>query len=255
MVEDLPRFIKSLVDAVNDELNNQSLETLLQAQCSGDFSKTLIDVMKGKSVEAKYDLELNTDILNAFIKIFNNEYLLSEKLFLFEDTDLRDVGHYILRYSENIFEINEELRHNKEFEKILYLSIKFADETRDFHEVRNRLKYFISLNKFVSKIEAREEIGKLVFNVFKFCHPTQYLKSNPGRNLLLEKMHEIAVPVLEAYLDYILNNEFNYEAEIYYLEKNQKFWLGIINSKFKAIQSIQSIQDKIRKIKELNESA
>lgn len=239
LVEDLPSFIESLVEAVSIELNTQSLGNLFESQGNEDFCKILMAVMVGESYEVKYDIDLNTDILNAFIRIFNNEYLLSEEPFNFEDADLKDAGPYMLIYAIDIFEINQELRSSTEFNKLLNLSIKFADKTGDFYEVRDRLEYFINLNRFVTELEIDKELGKYLFNIFKFCHPTQFMKSNPGGRLLENKIAELAIPIVENYLDYILNHNFDRENEIFYLEDVHVFWLRRIKSKFANAVRIQ----------------
>ena len=234
IVEDLPTFVENLVEAVTNELNNKSLETLFEAANAEEFSKIMMVTISGESYEVRYDFGLNTDILNAFIKIFNNEYLLSKEPFNLDDTDLSDIGQYMLRYVVKIFEKNSELITTIEFTKILNVAIKFANETGGFYEVKNRLEYFLDLNKFVIELEIDKGLGENLYGVFSFCHPTQYMKSNPGGRLLEDRIMDLAEPVIVNYLDYILNHNFDRDEEILFLDKVHKYWLNLIQSKFEA---------------------
>lgn len=232
LVKDLPTFVENLSEAVTNELNSTNLESLFESTVTNDFKNIMMAVVNGEEYDVIYDSDLNNDILNAFIKIFNNEYLLTRDPFNLEESDLNAVGLYMLKYAVEIFEENSELISTIEFKKILYISIAFANKTGDFYGVRNRLEYFLDLNSYITNLDLDEEFGENLYEVFGFCHPTKYLKSNPGGRLLEERIRDLSIQVVKNYLEYILLNNLDEEEGTIYLDSVHKYWIKLIKMKF-----------------------
>lgn len=244
VVEDLPTFIENLVESVNNERESKSLENLFEMETGGDFGRIMMATISQEYCDVTYDPNLYTNILNAFIKIFKDEYLLSMDPFNLKDFDFSSIGEYILDYTVDIFEKNNELIETKEFNEILHIAIEFADRTRDFYSIKYRLKAFIDLNKYITQLEEEELLAKQLYSVFGYCHPTQFLKSNPGGNLLKERIQDLNIQVIKAYLEYILKHNIDSYEETIYLDNVHKYWLNLIETKFKAPE-IRELIDQI----------
>ena len=79
--------------------------------------------------------------------------------------------------------------------------------------------------------------------MFGYCHPTQYLKSNPGGRLLEERIRDLAEPIIIKYFDYILNHNLDEEEGTIYLDNVHKYWLDLIKSKFDIPKIQKQIED------------
>lgn len=60
-----------------------------------------------------------------------------------------------------------------------------------------------------------------MFKMFSSCHPTQYLRSNPGGRYLLDHLNQISMYHIRNYLQYIIREQ----DDDYRLPSLQKYWI------------------------------
>lgn len=232
LVKDLPSFIETLHLAIEQELKSASLESLLKCQISHEFSDVLVSVVKGEKIDAKSKLSLNKDLIIAFIKIFKNDFIITKEPFGLKESDISEVGLYILDFSNKILEKNPEISGSKECEELLNIAIYFTWSTGDFYDIKYRLEKFINLSMHFKSIELNDDFCKNLYGVFESCHPTKYLRSNPGGKLLESRLSDIPKFIIMSYLKTIELKNYDKDDGLIYVDNVHKYWIEKIKEKF-----------------------
>src|SRR5690625_2915945 len=208
----LPGFIEQLVEEVETEKASTSISSLLEYQdeISPDFTRALISAVnpdeKNKPIsDHKY---INEGILEAFIKIYKGPYILNEEPFNIEIEGSKldhKIGLGIFDYTLKIVKADPSLTILDDYIELANLSLDFVNHTSDFYGVETRLERFISLSKLIEENEHNQdnEVGELMYEVLDYCHPTKYLRSNPGGRYLVDNLRDISEYHISLYLNFI----------------------------------------------------
>ncbi|WP_223596779.1 SIR2 family NAD-dependent protein deacylase [Neobacillus bataviensis] len=256
--EDLPSFVEELSNAIRIEKESADLSLLFDTLSEEPrFAETLMKVINEEDADSINNKNLNLDFIRAFNKIFTSPFILNEKPFKKDILELNTkIGYSIMDYSIKILDINPEIASEDIYLEFVKKSLKYVNETTDFHGKRNRAQRFIGLSKHINRDDYDIETGKLMYGMFGSCHPSQYLYSNPGGRFLLEHLHQIPSYYLLSYLCYIIKDV---EEDEYYLPINhiQKYWIEKIREisagKPSVLEVIEKIDDIRKKRKEAEE--
>ncbi|MBM7652994.1 SIR2 family NAD-dependent protein deacylase [Neobacillus cucumis] len=248
--ENLPSFVEELSNAIRNEKESADLSLLFDTLSDEPrFAETLVKVINGEEPDLINNKSLNLDFIRAFIKIFTSPFILNEEPFKKELVDLNSkIGYSIMDYTIKILGINPEIASEDTYLEFVKKSLKYVDETTDFHGKRYRAERFIGLSKHINRDDYEIETGKLMYQMFGSCHPTQYLYSNPGGRFLLEHLHQIPSYYLLSYLYFIIHDV---EEDEYYLPINhiQKYWIERIREKAAGKPSVLEVIEKIDEIR------
>jgi len=250
--EDLPSFVEDLSNGISMELASTSLSSLFENYLISSeprFADTLVKVINGDEPDYHENRRLNIDYIRSFNKIYNSPFILNEAPFNKDITYLEPtIGLSIFDYTLKIVENDYEITSHPTFIELVNHSLDYIDQTSDFYGIEYRLKRFISLSKHIEIEDADLEIGQSMYNMFSACHPTQYLRSNPGGRYLLDYLHQISRYHVKSYLHYILSEQ----EEDYRLPLLQKYWINKIQEKFISKKDIISLIEAIENYEEEN---
>jgi hypothetical protein len=252
-VDNLPNFVKELAEQVKIEKSSTDLSSLLEYYQELDqhnFTKVLLDVVNNQDSKVYHNKELNKNLLIAFHKIYKGPYILTRPPFNKEvvgDTLDPDIAYSIFNYIKKITEEDNYLLETEEYFNIVNDSLDYICKTNDFYGINTRVSFFIDFSNKVNKDGFDLEIGEKVYNMFSSCHPTEYLRSNPGGRTLQSNLTKIGDFYIKSYLHYIINE---LEEEVL-PNRIQRFW---IDQLYKQYNPVKEIKDLINSIKEKYQS-
>ncbi|WP_343310732.1 SIR2 family protein [Bacillus atrophaeus] len=229
-VSTLPDFIAALSEKVRTAEASSDLSYLFKQEEENElFTTTLLDVIENnKDIKLSDDRTLNVNILKALHKIYKGPYILNKRPFnkSIEGNILESkIASNMFDYTNKLVNSYGYLSDTQEFIEIVNDSLDFVNSTGDFYEINNRIIDFITLSsKLKQKNYSREDdliVGENMNRMFTRCHPTEYLRSNPGGRTLKSRLHEISTYHIKCFLDYL---ESELEDE-YLLSRLQKYWL------------------------------
>lgn len=232
LVKDLPSFIEDLYLAIEQELKSTSLESIFKCQATPEFSEVLLSVVEGENIEPKTNLSLNKDLIITFVKIFKNNFILTKEPFNLKEGDISKVGLYMLDFSSKILKKSPDIILSKECKELLNIAIYFTRSTGDFYAIKYRLEKFINLSMNFEAIELNDDFCKNLYEVFEECHPTKYLKSNPGGKLLESRLSDIPKFIIMSYLNTIKLKNYDKDDDLIYVNSVHKYWIEKIKEKF-----------------------
>ncbi|GGM40438.1 hypothetical protein GCM10011351_28240 [Paraliobacillus quinghaiensis] len=246
--KDLPTFAENLVESVEIERSSNSLSTLFEYHSSNSeqYSKALTSAIdNGSNGYIPNDLRTNKDVLEALIKIFRGPYMLNEAPFnkSIEGSTLdSQIGVNILDYTIKLVNDYPEIGETDEFNSLSKLSLEFASQTGDFFGVELRLSRFLDLVdlNYEKYLTYDEVVGKAMFEIFDFCHPTKYLKSNPGGKFIQNNLRKF--PAYYIY-NYLKKNEKEYP----FIDQINQFWIKQIKSEFEENYELHEMATKLLK--------
>lgn len=232
-VETLPDFIEELSDKVKYEKASSNLNSLFSFHDNDNdneahiFSEVLLKVIDNKNTPIIDNYRLNLDILTSFHKIYKAPYILKDEPFnksVEDDILASEIASNIFKYTDELVKEFDNFKYSDEFTEIVNDSLDFVNNTGDFYEIENRVKDFIKLSNNLKQnavLSSDVLIGEKMNNMFSKCHPTKYLRSNPGGRTLLKKLTEISTYHINSFFCY-LESELE---EDYLLSELQLYWL------------------------------
>lgn len=256
--ETLPLFIEELSCEIKNELESANIDLLFET-LSGEhrFSSTLLKVINEESADYIDNKSLNLDFIRAFNKIFTSPFILNEEPFNKEVAELSsNIGLSIMDYTIKILENNPEIANEEIYFEFVKNSLEYVNETSDFWGIKYRIERFVKLSKYIKRDDFDfDKIGKLMYKMLSACHPTQYLRSNPGGRYLLENVQQIPNFYILSYLHYVLNDIEKEAEEEYFIPLNrlQRYWIEEIRERAAGRPVVLEIIKKIDDI-QLKES-
>ena len=240
--------MEDLVESVEIERSSNSLSTLFKYHSSNfdQYSRALTSAIdKGANGYITNDFRTNKDILEALIKIFRGPYMLNEEPFnkSIEGSTLdSQIGINILDYTIKLANDYPEIIETDEFNSLSNLSLEFVNQTGDFFGVELRLSRFLNLVELNPEKDLTYDdvVGKAMFEIFDFCHPTKYLKSNPGGRFIQNYLRRF--PAFYIY-NYLKQNEKEYP----FIGQINLFWIKQIKNEFQENQELNEIATELLK--------
>lgn len=246
-VDNLPDFVEYLSEQVKIEKSSTDLSSLLDFY--GDqnqFTKILLEVIDEKEPNViKDNTELNKSLLIAFHKIYKGPYILTRSPFNKEvDGDILDanIAYSIFEYIEKIIIENSVIAETEEYFEIVNDSLDYIYKTNDFYGIERRVRIFINLSNKINKTGSDIVVGEKVYKVFSSCHPTEYLRSNPGGRTLQSNLTRISDYYISSYLEYLLHE---IQDEII-PDRIHRYWIDELKQQYDSVPEISDLINTIK---------